>query len=287
MEVIKFNPSDNPALIFAGVVKRVKLIAKENNVADSVAIEAFIQDLQNLNKEEYQKKIEGITIKEMPDYIKKALIDYLQKVLREQKKIEKKQAKKPEQESRRNEREAEKKARRKKEAEESAAKAEKERIEKRQRKIQTALAEIYAIVEDESKKKKIPKRDILIKIRNDRFASKKTLSKEEEMIKKELDDEIFYEEVKYYTRDFEFLVDNKLVADAILGYTGRKFKDFQSFERFNTLKSRILNGANEEKEIKKILTQNVDKVTKRILEQRMKIIELGKKRKTTTNIIER
>ena len=286
-EVINFDPKMNHAVIFAGVVKKLRSIASENEIADSIAIEAFIQDLQNLNKEGYEKNIKTITVKEMPNYIRKALIEYLQKVLKEQKRAEKKAAKKPEQESRKQEREAVREAKRKKEAEENAKRQAEEREERRKRKVQLVLAEIYSIVEKESKKKGVRKQDILIKIRKDKFGSKKTLSKEEEIVKSYLDDEIFYEEVRYYTRDFEFLTDEKFIADASLGHTGRKFRDFASFERYNKLKSDILNGTNEENGIIRLSSQDLDNATKRILEQRMIVINKRKARRESTGMPQR
>ena len=54
---IRFDYSKNPAINFSPIVEELKKISKELNISMPELISAFMVDIQNYNKEGYEKKV--------------------------------------------------------------------------------------------------------------------------------------------------------------------------------------------------------------------------------------
>lgn len=117
---------------------------------------------------------------------------------------------------------------------------------------------------------------VWIAIRKERFPEDKIseYSDNQLKVKKMLDDEIYYQEVKYFTHDFKFL--GGLPEEGLGEFPGRKFIDKESYNRYCNLRE-ALTYSHEEIQIKRLLEGNeIDDVTSRILAERLKVIERNK-----------
>lgn len=95
------NEFDNPAKKFEIVLKNLREIAIERDIFVTETIKMLITDLQNLNIEGYEKKLEEISIEnDTSSKIKKDLINYLNKSLKKYSKIEKNNMERKKQEAR-------------------------------------------------------------------------------------------------------------------------------------------------------------------------------------------
>lgn len=111
------------------------------------------------------------------------------------------------------------------------------------------------------------------KIRKDLKISKGIKNK----VKKMLDDEIYYQDVKYYTEDFKFLRDFPEVA---LGSSPRRgFSDIKSSLKYDDLRVKLQASFDEYQKIKTLLNFEKDDVTIRILEERKKEMEKQRERR--------
>ncbi len=153
---------------------------------------------------------------------------------------------------------------------------EKEKTEnRRQSKVNSIWSRICEIVEKESKsgKKTVP--ECWISIRNKYFETdnnKMEMSKTvEERVKQLLEDEIYYQDVKYFTNNFSFLRDDPEVA---LGTTPRrKFKDTTSYFKYFDLRQELQTTSDEDRKIRQLLESDIDNANRRVLEERKKVLE--------------
>lgn len=159
----------------------------------------------------------------------------------------------------------------------------------RKTKIEKAWKDICSIVDRESKETEITKPQYWVAIRDKIIGQEENISiKLDESIKADIlrliDDKIYnekellyYNQVKYFTKDFSFLATEPEVQAAIKGRSGRKFTDRESFERFCELKTLLQQGISEDTQIAMILKKgNIDETSKRILNERMSVIEKQK-----------
>ena len=90
-------------------------------------------------------------------------------------------------------------------------------------------------------------------------------------VKKMLDDEIYYQDVKHYTHDFTFLRDLPEVA---LGHTPRRgFYDTGSLFRYDDLRVNLQITWDEYRRINELLSSQTDDATIRVLQARKTVIE--------------
>ena len=90
----------------------------------------------------------------------------------------------------------------------------------------------------------------------------------------EISDLLYYEQVKYFTRDFSFLREYSEIVQANKGHSDRKFTDFESYKRFHNLSGQLQKGNDEYKQIQFMLkTDNIDKMDRAILNERIKVLE--------------
>jgi len=96
-------------------------------------------------------------------------------------------------------------------------------------------------------------------------------------VKKMLDAEIYYQDVKYYTEDFKFLRDFPEVA---LGSSPRRgFFDTECLFRYIDLREQLQSEWNEDIAIKRMLKNNPDDATQRILQARAEAIKKEKEKR--------
>lgn len=97
------------------------------------------------------------------------------------------------------------------------------------------------------------------------------------MIDERIDGEkdlLYYEQVKYFTRDFRFLKENSEIIRATNGAEKRKFTDREAYNRFIDLRSLLQEGHNEYIRINRLLENgNIDDGDRRILEARIKVMD--------------
>jgi len=76
---IVFDPSNNPAIYFSGIVKDLEEIAQVCNEPVSVVISAFIDDLKNYFNQNYERNIESVSINGISPNTLKSLITFMNK----------------------------------------------------------------------------------------------------------------------------------------------------------------------------------------------------------------
>ena len=80
---VRYNRKDNIAKNFGIIVSRLMQIASEYDMSTSEVIKAFIQDIENQDKEDYEIQIKKMAVKGMeklPKGMKASFIRYLNKV---------------------------------------------------------------------------------------------------------------------------------------------------------------------------------------------------------------
>lgn len=168
----------------------------------------------------------------------------------------------------------------------------KERI--KQSKIEQTWNNICGIVERESKGDDLISLKCWEEIR-DKILAGKSYIKVDSSIReniekllgdkiKEQEDLVYYNQVKYFTRDFSFLREWSGLANATNGRTGRKFSHMESYNRFNRLTNMLSKEFNELDSISKLLERGkIEETDKKILEQRLVVIEEERKRKQASS----
>jgi len=348
-ETIIIRPDENPAKTFLVVRQAVMKVAKKRGI---VAIDQFIEDLQNRNNDNYEKQVQEINLgelspnalKKLIDYIKDNVRkDYIQNEQRKQQKLEKEEL-----ESKWREKEAELNemiSSRKNDSElgiiekiildldneefsdkekdyilkklnsrlnkVKKQEAEKQKqINEQREKAAKHMEQIQEVVNREYESGNIKNKanylsvirdsitgentDIKLNIKIGKTAQKYLIEMIDENIKKEKDemdyriqaekDELYFEQVRNFTNDFQFLRDDPLIVRARHGATKTaKFTDTESYERFCSLRNLLQKDYNENIGIENLLKRkNIGKADARILSARKDVInkEIEIKRKT-------
>lgn len=296
---INFDLSRNPvSMDFAIIVKDLERIANDSGIPTSRVILDFISDLQNYNKEDYDKRVQGIELEGLTPDIFKSLGKHLniafrqykpkddrtrRKVLKEQMQGKWKQFEKSI-DGNIMDSEVMKKAM--DDIENSdLSKGEKNfmkvQLDEKSKKFNETWESIKNMVEKQSgentnKTKSEYWQAIreLITDRDKRLNIKMNEEMEKQMISM-IGDEIYYEQVKAFTSDFSFLRDDPLIARATIGTRKVKFTDRESYDRYCNLRTLLQEGyRGEYQKIERLLNDGkVDNGDRRILEQRLKVME--------------
>lgn len=106
-----------------------------------------------------------------------------------------------------------------------------------------------------------------------------------ELIDSKISDEkeqLYYNQVKYFTKDFSFLATYPEIQDAVEGKSGRKFTDKESFERFYELRTQVREGRDEYTQIAMLLKKgNIDETSRKILNGRIAVLKREREVKRT------
>ena len=90
-------------------------------------------------------------------------------------------------------------------------------------------------------------------------------------------DQLFFDQVRIFTRDFTFLRDYSEIINATHGYKKVKFTDLESYDRFVNLRNKLqrnYNGVDERGQIKKLLkSKKTDNGERKVLEARLESID--------------
>ncbi len=309
---LKFDSSQNPAMNFAVIVKELEKIAQERDLPKTEIIDMFILDLQNYYDEEYKKKVD-IDLDGVTPVMKNSCISYLNKINRIYKQSEKKKSKKESNIKRKEEEQQllqEKWIEFQEAIEgdimdpevmekiisgiENSKMSRKEKNymkikldEKRKKFIETWQG-IEGMVERMSSENNnrtkpeywqairdlITQRDKRLSIRMDEEMEKEMISMIDDKIAFEKD-ELYYDQVKAFTRDFSFLREEAFVARAVTGTKVKKFTDRESFDRYCNLKTLLQEGyKGEYSKITELLNSDkVDNGDRRILQGRLSVME--------------
>ena len=150
--------------------------------------------------------------------------------------------------------------------------------------IEQIWGEICAMVKtlSETSKKTLPEIWNYVRDKEIQQRTRKGLTETDETIIKMLRDESYFSEVEYVT-EFKYLMEDALIAKARLGYSSRKFKSADNYDRYSNLKKHMRSlSDNEEIAISRLLSRDIDSVTRRILEQRSQVIEKQKQMREGT-----
>lgn len=275
MEPIKIKAIGNPAIQFAPIIKRIEEYSKTNGITIEETINSLISDLQNINSKDYTKKVESIEILGATQKTIGSLIKYLRKVENTYKDNTKVQRKK---EERKKIKEAKKQ----------------EEIKKAEEDTKRKIEEIWKSIE-ETVKKDIDSNNIgsaskcWLAVRNS--FKEQAKSKEYQKVKTQIfnmldtkieeeKDKEYFEEVKYFKRNFSFLKDLPEIADATMGISNRKFKNLESYERYCNLREQLQTGwQGEFKIIEELLkSEGTPETDKKILEARLQVIKKEKEK---------
>lgn len=309
---IKFDSSQNPAKNFGMIVRNLEEISQDTGRPVTDIIDMFIVDLQNYYNEEYEKKVD-ITLKSVTPKMRSSFLSYLNKMKKEYQKKERSEKRKEERDTKRKENEAKEKEMQGKwkEVEKSLSgnitdsdafekmisdiensnfnEEEKEfmkvKLDEKRAKFIETWSRIEDIVEQSSEtgnktklecwqavKDLIAQRNKSLKINMNEEMEKQMISMIDEKISGEKD-VLYYEQVKYFTRDFSFLREYPELQTAMTGSKARKFTDKESFNRFYDLRSLLQNGYNESIQIERLLRRkDIGDADKRILTERKAVI---------------
>ena len=323
--------------LFPLIENNLKEIAKERDVNVIVVIEEFKKDMQNYNKEGYQKNIEEINIKEISPKMIGYLIEFLDELIVDEKKNERINAKRQKQQE---DKERAKEANEAKwneviqslegsiiedktssrlakiieisekirlgtysveltkkeknyvlkklgemESEEIKQQQEKAKELKRENEVNKIWELICKRVKCESQKGNKPEVEYWIAIRNNLFGENDGKMKKDLRISKDvkskvsqlLDEEVYYQDVKYYTHDFAFLRDFPEVA---LGCSPRRgFCDKQALLKYTELREILQASWDEHGKITTLLAKEKDNATRRVLQERKTAIEKERERR--------
>lgn len=309
---IKFDSSQNPAMNFAVIVRELEKIAQERDLPTTEIIDMFILDLQNYYDGEYKKKVD-IDLNGVTPVMRSSFISYLNKMKRTYKQNESRKSKK--EANVKKKADTEQKMQKKwKEIQDSIkgniiddqvmekiisdiessdlSRKEKNYMkikldEKRKKFIETwrgieGIVERMSSENDNKTKPEywqairdlITQRDKRLSIRMDEEMEKEMISMIDDKIAFEKD-ELYYDQVKAFTRDFSFLKEESFVARAVTGTKVKKFTDRESFDRYCNLKTLLQEGyKGEYSKITELLNSDkVDNADKRILQGRLSVME--------------
>lgn len=309
---MKFDSSKNPAINFSYLIKKLEKISKESNTQMSDVISKFMIDLKNYYNEDYNKMLDINLRGNVTPTLLNSLNSYLAKLLKEYKKQENGKTKKKLNDKKRiieKQQMADKWAETEKsisgditdpevaskiiddlEKNSSISRNERKFIiikfnEKRAKFIQ-AWNEIENMVQklasENTNRTKLEYweavKDLIgngnVNIKMDEEMKKQMISKIDENILSEKDN-LYYEQVKYFTNDFSFLKDYVEVQEAIKGHRKRKFTDMESFNRYYNLTAllREEEGYSEYSQIDKLLkSKKISEIDRRILTERRAVI---------------
>lgn len=313
---IKFDSSKNPALNFGIIVKDLEKIAKKSKIPMSEIISDFMIDLQNYYNEDYEKKVEDVTLKgQVSPNLLNSFNIYLNKILKLYKDKEKRDisaAKKADQEIYLEEKWSEieksidgnimdprvmEKVLDDLENSDLTRKEKnfmKIKLDEKRKKFNETWESIENMVEklsqeNEGKTKPeywqaikdlISQRNQGLNIKMDEEMEKQMLTMIDQKISDEKDN-MYYEQVKAFTNNFSFLKDYSEVHQAINGVRRIKFTDIESFNRFYDLRISLQNGyGNEFTQIERLLRrEDISDIDKKILTARKEVINKEKEAK--------
>lgn len=240
------------------IIAALREIANKNGTSEVEVLSDFIQDLRNWGKEGYEYKVDKF-IAEIDESVRRDLILKLSRELKVRQKAEKIRKKKEEREP---QKEAKEKMEKERKAKETADRIEAEK----KAKFNQAWEEICQIVREQSEGSFLPEYEFWIAAKKIKFPEdiNKQLSGTQLKVKQKLEDEIYYQMVRHFTFDFEFLRQFPEAARATS--TGRRICDRRYFE----LRDKMQKYESEYQAIQNMLNNpNTDEVTKRILESRL------------------
>ena len=155
-------------------------------------------------------------------------------------------------------------------------------------KAQKAMSKIQAIVDREYQEGNITsKASLLDSIKNEIYSNENSnlnvkISKSvkplllpmlEDKIKFEKD-EMYYEQVKRFTKGFKYFREYPEVIDCFEGHSQRKFTDKESYNRYCSLRKKISRGSSEQYQIEKLLLdEKLNSVDRRILTERKSVMQ--------------
>lgn len=258
-----YNKNDNPAKNFMVIISEIRRMSRETNTPESKIMGDLAKDLENENVEGYKKELPDVTVTGLGTRGTKQLIAFLNKMKKDAEKREERIKKENDPET----------------LAQKAIREEEKAKRKEEQKISTLWDQICHAVEKKSKKENRPVSKCWVGIKNSRFPkdSKRELSDTELRIKKMVEDETYYQEVKYFTHDFKFLALDSLAVHALFGNSYRKFSDMDSYERFCSLREKVNLREDENLGIQRLLMDDIiDETSRKILEERAKIIETQK-----------
>ena len=135
------------------------------------------------------------------------------------------------------------------------------------------IEDAFKKLEKESKTYNGPKRDFWLYVRKNVFTDDTNLTKRKLEAQCRLDEEIYFEEVNYFTNGFSFL---KHFPEITGQRCIRKFKDKEAARRYLDLRTELQKGSKEELTITKMLEGDIDNATRRILQARLNVIDMEK-----------
>ncbi len=98
----------------------------------------------------------------------------------------------------------------------------------------------------------------------------KKLTVADQKINQMLNDEIYYQSMRYFTFEFDFLMEYPEIAK---GGVGRKIIDKESARKYIDLRIKVQQGKNEKERIQELLKDpETDETDKRILKERLAVI---------------
>ena len=240
------------------ILAKLREIANRNGMSETEILGDFIQDLRNWNKDGYQYKVEKF-IEEIDDSVREDLIVKLSKDLKLLQKIEKTRKKKEERQPQKEEKE-------RKEKEERVKQYEEKMEQERKAKFDKYWNEICEIVSKQSEGSSKPEYVFWEDVKKIKFPSisNQKLSGIQSKVRQKLEDEIYYQKVKFFTFDFEFL--SQFYESARGTSVRRKIDD----KRYFALRDEMHKYQSERNAIHTMLKNpNTDEVTKRILQSRL------------------
>ena len=258
-----YNKKDNPARNFMIIISEIRRMSRENNIAESKMMGDLAKDLENIGVEGYEKRLPDVSISGLEKKEIKTLIDFLNKMKKDAEKREGRMRKENDPKT----------------LEQKSIREKEKAKRKEEQKVCTLWNEICELVEKKSKKEGKPISKCWVKVKNGRFPkdSKRELNSVELRIKKMIEDETYYQEVKYFTLGFKFLAIDSLTANALYGNSNRKFSDIESYNRYCELREKINISDDEKNELQRILmNEKTDDVTRKILEERVAIMKTQK-----------
>ena len=255
-----YEKNGNPAKNFMMIIGEIRRMSRESGTPESEIMGSLAKDLENVNVEGYKKELPDVSVSGLGTRGTKELIAFLNKMEKDAKRREDRIKKEQDPEV----------------LAQKAVREEEKAKRKEEQKVSSIWDDICSLVERQSKREGRPVSKCWANLKHKRFPkeSDRELSDVELRIKKMVEDETYFQEVKYFTHDFNFLALDSLTVHALFGNTYRKFSDIDSYDKYCSLKDRI-NLKNDEKNgIQRLLEDSkLDDVTKRILNNRLKVME--------------
>ena len=280
--IVKINPSDNPAMKFGVLIRDLEEVAKQRGSSKSELLNELLSDLINYYNEDYEKKVTEFDLQDIGPKTVKEFILYVKRAQKRCMQAEKLERKKQKQE--------EKKYILNKTNEKinNIDIAQKQQ-EEDNLKVQQAMDEIQIIVNREYEEgNTTSKSNLLESIRNaidsnedNNFNINISESQKQDLLQmldekiKFTKDETYYEQVKKFTNDFQFLAQYPEIVDGLEGHSNkRKFTDKEAYNRYYELRTRLNNGFSEESQIKMLLLNpKLNNVDRRILTERKAVMQ--------------